>query len=600
MGPLRTAVAKAALAGLGVCLAIFPAGCLELPAAPEPPAAGPATAIAPGQSRDVVLYAIRLDVQGFEQEIGLADLLALPASVREDMWLYDLDLNGHDGSPRLLDNALSQIRDKDPYAAGLSVAERNMIRLLNMTPGDADLRGTRIEELLALGPKIGIPSAQVLADAMGILVDDPFVAHDALGKAVVAGVISSHPNARTRPGPKSAAHPDGRIPVPAGHLPVTLADVISKLTNLPDRFGPYDSNGVYHPGFVVGASEADVLRDGFKMIIKANANALPFKGVELSNGAIGSVPSIGKDGGSLFDFNDPEWLQIVGLTAKPAVTKMTFQMVEHPTWVKPGNSPVPAPWGNSPVWQAPSWAIERVIAEAAMAAYSTRDYSKAYHIGANPDPLFTVAINKGWMSMQTKGDIGTPPPPMYIWDLMSEVAQVRLHDGPDPLAPDQDKIPEGGANVRFALTDIEVGVTAEQITAMVRRNLERDASSLIGTAGHIIDQHAGAPDIFYYRPRASSADAGTDWLYFVHPEDIPDKGEGAGRKYARPGFFADAGLDQKLSTTAWVDGDERHEKVKISAGDVLFVADEAGVVYRVEVRAKPSPARIRLTITRVS
>jgi len=581
---------------LTVVLMMVATACLELPQAPPAPAPERTTPLAVGQSVNVQLYSMRLDVTGYEQVITLADLQALPRATREKMWLYNLDLNGHDGSPRLLDNALAQIRDRDPFAKGVSTAERNMIRLLNMTPGNADLTGTTTEELLSIGPKIGIPSAQVLADALGIAVDAPFLSQKAISQAVIEGLIGTHPNARFRNGAKSAAHPDGKIPVPPGHLPVTLDDVVSKLANMPTRFGAWKKDGVYHPGFIVGVTEADILEDGFRMILKANTNALPFKGLDLSHGAIGSVASIGKDGGAMFDFNDPNWLRIEGLTDKPVLTRMAFQMVEHPTWLKPGNSPLPKPWGNSEAWTAPTWTIERILAHGGLLDFKTRSYTKGYVLGTDPSPQFTVSIDDGWMVMKSKGDVGKPPAPKYIWDMMLEVAQLRLHDGPDPFAPTKDRIPEGQANVRFELQDIAVGITSAQITETVRRNLERDASQLIGAASHIIEQHHGKPDIYYYRPRATSGDAGTDWLYFIIADDLPD---GDKRSYAKAGFFADASLTQQLSTNAWVDGDDTHQKVKVNAGDVLFCADDSGRVFRIEVTTKPSRARIGLKLTRV-
>ena len=555
--------------------------------------------MAVGESREVQLYAMRLDVTNFEQALSLEDLQALPATTQDQMWLYDLDLNGHDGSPRLLDNALAQIRDKDPWAEGVGAAERNMIRLLNMTPGNAQLQGTRLEELIGIGPKIGIPSPQLLADALGISVDEPFVSPANLGQAVLHGVIGTHPNVQLRYGSKTPQHPDGLHPVPKGHLPVTLADVTSKLANLPQRFGPWDKGGQFHPGFVVGSTEADLLGEQFQMILRANANALPFKGVRLANATMGSVPSIGKDGEELFDFNDPQWLQLKGMASKPSVTKMTFQLVEHPKYLAPGDSPLPKGYGNGKVWQAPRWTIERVVAEAGRAQYKGRNYSKDYFLGGDPEPIVKVRIVDGWMTLATKGDIGKPPPPMYVWDVMAEVAQFRLHDAGTPDQPQLYGIAEGDANVRFELADVAVGVTAQQITDTVRANLEADASQLVGAAGQVLGQHQGQPDVFYYRPRATSPMAGQDWLYFVASSDIERGADGPVRSYPRPGFFRDAKLSDKASSTAWLDGDTEHEKVQVVAGQVLYCADAGGGVFQLTVLSKPSRARIALRVTRV-
>ena len=69
--------------------------------------------------------------------------------------------------------------------------------------------------------------------------------------------------------------------------------------------------------------------------------------------------------------------------------------------------------------------------------------------------------------------------------------------------------------------------------------------------------------------------------------------------YANPGFFADQGLTQKISSLEEIAGDDTHEKVRIAPGDSMFVEDDAGRVYRIDVADKPSPNYIALDVTRV-
>jgi hypothetical protein len=92
-----------------------------------------------------------------------------------------------------------------------------------------------------------------------------------------------------------------------------------------------------------------------------------------------------------------------------------------------------------------------------------------------------------------------------------------------------------------------------------------------------------------------------DWLFFITQDDIPvgDSGPARPYDYEHPGFFADADLTEKLSSTAEVDGDDTHEKVRIEVGDVLYVEDDAGRVYRVDVAEKPGEHTIALDVTRV-
>jgi hypothetical protein len=54
-----------------------------------------------------------------------------------------------------------------------------------------------------------------------------------------------------------------------------------------------------------------------------------------------------------------------------------------------------------------------------------------------------------------------------------------------------------------------------------------------------------------------------------------------------------------VSVTDAVDGDTEHEKVRLRTGAVVYCADDEGRVYRIDVGAKPSLNRRRLSVTRV-
>lgn len=594
---MRAPTARARLAALP---ALLLTACLALPAPPSPPGDAPALPLQVGEERIVELHALRLDVKGFEQVVTKQDVLALPRAVREDLWLYDLDLQGGDGTPHLLDNALASIRALDTTDGKLGPAERNMVRLLNMTAATADLSGTALQELLSLGPQVGIPSQEVLAEAMGVDADAPFLDTEVVARSLVKNVISTHPNARWRRGAVDAAHPDGRWPVAEGHLPVTLEDVASDLTSLTARYGPYADKGQFHPGFMVGVTQAPLLQPDFRMVIRANANALPFKGVDLDTASVGNVGSIGKEAAPLFDFGDPDWLRIEGITPKPAVTRMTFQLVEHPEFLAPGTSPLPLPQGNGAVWRAPPWSIERLVSDAGLMAFAKRQYQRQFMVGDDPTPLFQIDIQDGWMKMTSKADVGAPPPPLYLWDLIAQVVQVRLHDGPDPDAPEIGALAEGEADVRLSLEDVQVGVTAAQITEAIRGNVQRDPSGLVKAAAHIIDQRAGAPDLFFVHPAAGSGPhAGTDWLYFVAADDLASDSGRDIAAYQHPGFYGDEALTLKLSNKLEVDGDTTHHKVRVSPGETWYCEDDGGRVFRLRILPKPSPARLRLAVGRV-
>ncbi len=578
---------------------VWVSGCFTKPVAEEPDL----TELAVGESREVELYAIRLDVTDFTEEVTKAKVLSLPASVRQNLWLYDLDMTGESGRPRLLDNTMAQIKAMDVSDPSLTQAERNMVRLLSMTPDTADLSRTSMEPLLDIAPKVGFAAAEILAEAVGIGVEDSFLSDHAVTSAVVDAIIRSHPNALYRPGKKTDDNPDGLVPVPWGHLPVTLEDAASDMTSLATRFGPYQQDGVYHPGFVVDAY-AELLGDDFKMILKANANALPYKGVDLTSASRGNVASIGKESAPMFDFSDPDWIQIEGLQPTVVVERMVFQILEHPEFLPGSSSPLPTPTGNSPVWIAPSWTLEHLVARAGLNMYGDHQFYKEYYLTSPDNPLFVLDIDAGWMTITTLGDVGSPPPPLYIWDLFLEVAQARLHDGPDPANPAADPIAEGEAHVRFTLTDIEVGITAEQVADAIRLNLEEDPSGLISVAGVLLDQSAGVPDFFYYRPRPDGTEASEgDWLYYITADDLPLDDNGAPVRdfadYTRLGFFADPDLTLEISAPTPSDGDILHRKIEIEPGDLLYAGDDSEKVYSIEVLDKPSRAKVALRIERL-
>src|SRR5690625_6367536 len=73
-------------------------------------------------------------------------------------------LSGGFAAPRLLDNSLEQIRQMP--SSELSRAARNMQRLLQMTPANANLNGTSFEPLITLAPVLGVSTQSVLAQML--------------------------------------------------------------------------------------------------------------------------------------------------------------------------------------------------------------------------------------------------------------------------------------------------------------------------------------------------------------------------------------------------------------------------------------------------
>jgi hypothetical protein len=545
-----------------------------------------------GDSREVELSALRFDVTNFEKRLTRDDLLRLPRDVRERLWLLDLDLSNGPNSPRLLDNALAAIRALDP--ATLAPAERNMQALLGMTPDTANLAGTSMETLIDLAPLLGVAPEQVLADLFKRNVEDPFLDDSAIAEAIIHQVIATHPNAQSRLGARTASNADGIYPVAPGTLPVTLTDLATNFETFGKRFGPYDANGASHPGFI-GETKASVLTDEFAISVRANANALPYRGVDLTNGSAASVSSIRSQIDNLFDFQDPNWMRVEGLVSgEPSIEALTFRIFEEPSFVKGGLSPYPAGVGSSLAWQLSPWRVERVLIGAAQTAFATLDSSLAYAPRGETEPLFSARVDKGFQTISVRGGLGSPPQPAYVWDLLLEVAQVRLHDG---------GLKEGDANIEFTLRNVRLGTTTSELEAKVKENLRASPSSLLRLTETVLASTHGEADFYYYRAREENAeDARGDWLMFIVPGDIPNGDDGEPVRaygYATPGFYADAELTRKLSSKRALDGDEEHEKVRLGDQPELYVGDAAGSVYRLRPGQKPSQNRISLTIERV-
>lgn len=565
------------------------AGCIDglPPLADAPPA--PLTV---GERREVELRYLRFDVVNFEKTLTRADILALPAATRARLWLLDLDLRNSARAPRLLDNALAAIRAAD--AAALSPAAQNLRRLLAMTPDTANLEGTALAQLVALAPLIGLAPSQVLGDMLNVPVDREVVTPDVIAESIVENVIATHPNARTRPGPVTAEHPTGRYAVARGAIPLTLADAASDFATLAERFGPTSADGAYHPGFITGTVRARVLTDAFRMTVRANANALPYRGLDLTDASDAAVNPIASQVGNLFDFTDPNWLRIEGLApGEGTIDEMTFRVVEWNGFVRGGRSPIPTAQGDSAAWTLPPWTLERVLAFAGRRAFATANANLTYTAAGRTEPLFRARVTNGWQELFVEGGLGAPPPPSYLWDFLLEVAQVRLHDG---------GLPEGAADVAFTLRGVRTGVDAASLERTIRSNLEADPAALSELATSLIDNTTGAADFYYYRPRGSVS-PDDDYLFFVTPGDLGRDRDGnpvRPYRYRSPGFFADVALTRRVSNTMPVDGDTTHEKVRLRTGLVVYCADDAGRVYRLEVGAKASLNRRRLAVTRVA
>ncbi|MBC7171272.1 MAG: hypothetical protein H5U40_02535 [Polyangiaceae bacterium] len=278
----------------------------------------------------------------------------------------------------------------------------------------------------------------------------------------------------------------------------------------------------------------------------------------------------------VLDFLSPNF-SVVGLVDEPTVdmrfilgeSALSFGVSTVRTARPDGNTGFYR--GNSAIWTANAWDIERIVAETAYRQYhplfSSNNYLRSlrYDAGSIKDAA-VIDWNRGWVTINTSGGIGDPPPPTYVWDILSEVAQLRLHEG---------GIPEGGVNLAFLLEKLPIGLDAAGLIEALRPKLQSQAGEL---ADRLV-----SPDGLV----ASGVD-----FYFVAGNDGPGllffraAGDAAGTyTYDAPGFYSDAARTTKVSTTNALPGtnDTTHEKIVPSEGARYFFADDGGDVYELEI-----------------
>ncbi len=463
-----------------------------------------------------------------------------------------------------------------------------LVRLLSMTPANTDASGTSLDDLQQLfvqNPGLfAVDFAQLLAEAMAIGRTTPFIPLQNLAASARTGLIATHPFA-----------------TPAGDISVTLFDGLLDMAPLASKLGPVGqapyANPGEHPGLLVPddasfQTASDALLPEFHMRATARSNLVWVDGVDLSGGR-GEAYVMNGTAPLSFDFMDPEKTLIEGIADNPTLT-MRFALNELSTFVPSctdpatceGNKPQ-SPVGANTVWTVAPFFAEHLVADSALATYGTRVFSKCY-LTLNPNCLMGVDIGTsphppGWTVFTSSVQGVSVPPPQYLWELLTEVGQVALHDPTGDGVPD---IAEGQARATFALHDVPIGLTGDEILASIRPNLQSQSDLIANIVAGKFWKENGALDFSYRR-----ADDGNTYLYFAAPSDLRPDAAGSdlpkAYSYAHRGFFSDATLEDssKVSSTAIAGvSDTEHEKVALAQGDnVLYVEDDAGERYRLKI-----------------
>ena len=496
----------------------------------------------------------------------------VPDSDKAGIVLLNIDLE-----PLLVD-ALKAIIDPKAYGIDTGVwgqAEWNLWKLLNMTPDNADFKGTVMENALGLGKALGLPPAKIVAAVFGIGVTDPFLSVGSVSRGIVEGFVKSHPAVFVDP-------KDGKAKVS-----VTLLDAYTDMATLAEKLGPKGG----HPGIVAGADglKAKVLQSSFAVHVKATSHLLQREGIDLSEGL--DYLFVQDRPGELvtFDFLSSEGLSVTGLADNPTMT-LRFHIPEYDGFAYAGTSQYAGKdgefyKGDGDLWTLPPWTLEAVTG---LATYLEKrdDYSNlayqniwTYAIGDISDAL-VVSWDKGWLIHKTVAGLGSPPPPVYVWDLISETAQIRMHDG---------GLSEGEAGVTFDLSGVELPMSAAQMIEEMRPHLQAQQAKMSDLIVGDHSTYSSLCDVFLTR-----GDNGALYLAFVAPSDIP----GSPYAYPNPGLFTDPGLTAKASATADDgSGDSAHEKLRVddAAGKTFYAADADGTVWRLDLLERDGDAlRIRI------
>ncbi|WP_437966784.1 acetyltransferase [Sorangium sp. So ce260] len=585
---------------IAAALACALPGCVDAVTVEQAP---PPAALGVNESRALTLEFLRFDARRFAKTLTLEELRAIPRPTLEAIWLLDLDIAA------LIENALLKVMYMPPAEiAALPPAAKNLVGLLNMTPENADLRGTSLEGLLGVGNAVGLPTSKILSDLVGAAGNERLIPVEITAQAVLENLVSTHPNTQRRKGPPNDEHPDGIYPVAPHSIPVTLYDVVTDFAGLAEQFGPAPLDPApedpdspkMHPGFIKAASGVKAALDDFTMTVRVDVNALPYKGVDATMADIASVNSTPGQIDTLFDFSQPDWLELDNLARHLSIGELTLAIPESAMRLPGGTSREPAPRGDSPVWEQPLWEFEHILARAGeLRAAQIEDHCSTYGPQGTStsdfQPVEVCIDGTGWTEISVDDSVVVEEPsPSYFWDILLEVAQARLHDG---------GLAEGEADLEVTLRDVPVGVETEALVASIKENLSKDPAVLKDMAIELNDNAAGDADFYLYQPSTEGGVAGQrDYLYFVAPDDIRKDDEGERVRdyaYESPGFFADAALTKKVSSTEEIDGDALHEKVEVRQGDTLYFADDEGRRYEIRIGDKPSAHRLSLTLTRI-
>jgi hypothetical protein len=545
-----------------------------------------ATDIAGNQSsEELTLHRVRkLELGAPQRDVGTTDIEVdrqalselLTEADQRDIAIVSIDMTS------AVRESLARIRTPERYAvdtAGWGAPEHNLQRILQMTPDVANLSGTSMAELLNIAAAVGLPTPRILGDILELRTTDYVLDLETAAAVIVDKLVGSHPNV-------------DRTPEGQAVLTITLADVLQDLAPLAARFGASGS----HPGFLAGKTLSRVLEPGFLITFPVHSNLVQLDAIDLSRATKDFVFALA--GERVLDFNVlTDDFNVVGLTDQPTID-LRFTLQESPTFVRSGatenvNTDAKDPGfyrGNGGAFALAPYYFEYIAAETTYRQlhrnFSETGYQRTlrYDAGSIKDAA-VIGWNRGFLRVSTAGNLGSPPAPLYAWDLLTEVAQVRLHDG---------RIAEGAANMAFDLNDVPIGLSASDLVERLRPKLHTQEGKLSEQLAGKTGLAKTAADVFYVPPVGAGGGAGS--LVFRARED-----SGGPYDYPHVGLYADAALTQKKSTPIMLPelGNAAREAVQVSVGDTLYAADQDGSVHAIRIVEKAGTG-VSIQVTHVA
>lgn len=500
-------------------------------------------------------------------------------------------------------------------------AQYRMVTLLTMTPANANVYGTSLsdlEQFFLQNPNlVKATFAQVLAGSMfceGTPAEQKVCAGNPPTNLLTRNLLELSVLQAALKDTLLTSHPEIN---PDGTLPVTLYDALLDMQPLSTKFGPAGG----HPGLLVPDDDtfttySDALTPAFKMVATAASNLRRVDGIDASVGAGEMFVSLAA-APLAFDFTDADKVKFEGIAPVPTVDmRMKISELDKrvPSCEEQPDCKTNAPGdsaGIEYVWSQERWSFEYIVAAAAREAFKDRVFNHCYFslnntcyigvsIGGGGDP-------PGWTAFQEKFDDPNlkMPLPQFFWELLLDVAQTSVHDfeckdtpdydqdgntteimacaGPNDADPANDpdlEIEEGMMAPVFALKKVPLGLTAEVLIEKLRETMQTQADKIgDALAGSYWKNNARLD--FYYR----RGDDDNPYLWFVAPSDKrpaagdPDQLDAA--VYAKPGFFGDPALTQKVSSTD-IPGvaDTEHEKFALPTGvTTLYMQDDEAKTY---------------------